>query len=116
MFLNGQLANEYSVTTNFLELLELVADSGVDVRTFYQVKNGKHYARFNLLYKAIAEEHFKTNSTLELLDARTLKKQLIENNYILNDRISARFPKDDFTNDTIPATAVELVPNCLFEI
>ena len=116
LFLNGQLANEYSVTTNFLELLELVADSGVDVRTFYQVKNGKHYARFNLLYKAIAEEHFKTNSTLELLDARTLKKQLIENNYILNDRISARFPKDDFTNDTIPATAVELVPNCLFEI
>ncbi|KDE72962.1 DNA primase, partial [Fusobacterium necrophorum BFTR-2] len=107
-FLNQQLSNEYDVTTNFIELLELVADSGIDSRAFYQVKDGKHYVRFNLLYKAIAEEHFKTNSTLELLDARTLKKQLIENNYILKSGVSIRFLKDAFTNETIAVKAEEV--------
>ncbi|CAL7915991.1 toprim domain-containing protein [Fusobacterium necrophorum] len=113
-FLNQQLSNEYDVTTNFIELLELVADSGIDSRAFYQVKDGKHYVRFNLLYKAIAEEHFKTNSTLELLDARTLKKQLIENNYILKSGVSIRFLKDAFTNETIAVKAEEVQPNSLF--
>lgn len=113
-FLNQQLSNEYDVTTNFIELLELVADSGIDSRAFYQVKDGKHYVRFNLLYKAIAEEHFKTNSTLELLDARTLKKQLVENNYILKSGVSIRFLKDAFTNETIAVKAEEVQPNSLF--
>ncbi len=48
--------------------------------------------KWNLLYKAIAEEHFKTNSTLELLDMRTLKKQLIEEGFIINSGVSVRFP------------------------
>lgn len=113
-FLNQLLANEYNVATNFMELLELVADSGVDSRVFYQVKDGRHYVRFNLLYKAIAEEHFKTNSTLELLDARTLKKQLIENNYILNTGVSIRFLRDTFTSETIAVKAEELQPNSFF--
>lgn len=114
-YLNELLANEYNVTTNFLELLELVADSGMSVSHFYQISNGRHFVRFNLLYKAIAEEHFKTNSTLELLDARTLKKQLIENKFILNSRVSIRFPKTEFLEtETAPYKAEEIIPNGFF--
>jgi predicted SAM-dependent methyltransferase len=114
-YLNKLLANEYNVTTNFLELLELVADSGMSVSHFYQISNGRHFVRFNLLYKAIAEEHFKTNSTLELLDARTLKKQLIENKFILNSRVSIRFPKNEFLeSETATYKAEEIIPNGFF--
>lgn len=114
-YLNELLANEYNVTTNFLELLELVADSGMSVSHFYQISNGRHFVRFNLLYKAIAEEHFKTNSTLELLDARTLKKQLIENKFILNSRVSIRFPKTEFLEtETAAYKAEEIIPNGFF--
>lgn len=98
-FLNKQLSNEYDVVSNFLELLELVAESGKETKTFYQIKENRHYVRFNLLYKAIADEHFRTNSTLELLDMKTLKKQLIENKFIINTRILMRFPKEAFPND-----------------
>lgn len=115
-FLNEQLSNEYDVVSNFLELLGLVADSGKEIKTFYAVKDGKHYVRFNLLYKAIAEEHFKTNSTLELLDMRTLKKQLIESKFIVKSQVLARFPKDDFRNDTFPARAEEIQSNDIFNL
>ena len=106
-FLNRRLANEYNVVSNFLELLELVADSGQDMKYFYKVDNGRHLVRFNLLYKAIAEEHNKTNSTLELLDMRTLKKQLLEEKFIINTRVSTRFPKDSFSLETISVKADE---------
>lgn len=115
-FLNEQLSNEYDVVSNFLELLELVAESGKDTKTFYQIRDNKHYVRFNLLYKAIAEEHFRTNSTLELLDMKTLKKQLIENKFILNTRILMRFLKDDFTEETIPARVEEIQSNNIFSL
>ena len=106
-FLNRRLANEYNVVSNFLELLELVADSGQDMKYFYKIDNGRHLVRFNLLYKAIAEEHNKTNSTLELLDMRTLKKQLLEERFIINTRVSTRFPKDSFSLETIAVKADE---------
>lgn len=113
-FLNQKLSHEYDVVSNFLELLELVAESEKETKTFYQIRDNKHYVRFNILYKAIAEEHFRTNSTLELLDMRTLKKQLIENKFILNTRINIRFPKDDFTDETIPIKAEEFQLNDIF--
>lgn len=91
-FLNRKLANEFNVVSNFMELMELVAESERETKHFYAIKGGRHLVRFNLLYKAISEEHYKTNSTLELLDMRTLKKQLIEEGFILNTGVSARFP------------------------
>ncbi len=106
-FLNRRLANEYNVVSNFLELLELVVESGQDMKYFYKIDNGRHLVRFNLLYKAIAEEHNKTNSTLELLDMRTLKKQLLEEKFIINTRVSTRFPKDSFSLETISVKADE---------
>lgn len=115
-FLNEQLSNEYDVVSNFLELLELVAESGKDTKTFYQIRDNKHYVRFNLLYKAIAEEHFRTNSTLELLDMKTLKKQLIESKFIIQSQILMRFLKDDFTDDTIPARVEEIQSNNIFSL
>ena len=115
-FLNKQLSNEYDVVSNFLELLELVAESGKETKTFYQIRENRHYVRFNLLYKAIADEHFRTNSTLELLDMKTLKKQLIESKFILNTRILMRFLKDDFTDDTTPARAEEIQSNNIFSL
>ena len=68
------------------------------------------------MYKAIADEHFRTNSTLELLDMKTLKKQLIESKFILNTRILMRFLKDDFTDDTTPARAEEIQSNNIFSL
>ncbi len=74
-FLNRKLANTFDVKENFFELLELVRESGKDTSLFYQIKGERHFVRFSLLYKAISEEWSLTNSTLELLDMRTLKKQ-----------------------------------------
>lgn len=107
-FLNRRLADEYNVITNFLELLQLVVDSGQEMKHFYKIDNKRHLVRFNLLYKAIAEEHSKTNSTLELLDMRTLKKQLLEENFIIETRVSTRFPKDFLNLETVPVKADEL--------
>lgn len=115
-FLNRKLANEFNVVSNFKELLELVANSGQDWKYFYTVKNGKHLVRFNLLYKAIAEEHYKTNSTLELLDMRTLKKQLIEEGFILNTGVSARFPIMSDPVATISIKSEEIVKTDIFEV
>lgn len=102
-----------NVVQNFMELLEMVAESDKDPRTFYTVRDGKHYLWLNPLYKAIAEEHFKTNSTLELLDLRGLKKQLQEEGFIINTRVSTRF-YDPFSKKTKVEKAVEIVPINIF--
>lgn len=113
--LNKLLSHEYNVIQNFLELLELVAQAGERTDHFYQIKDGKHYVRFNLLYKAIAAEHEKTNSTLELLDMRTLKKQLIEEKFIINSRVSVQFKKSNFTNEFESYKADEIQKNEIFK-
>ena len=113
-FLNRKLANTFDVKENFFELLELVRESGKDTSLFYQIKGERHFVRFSLLYKAISEEWSLTNSTLELLDMRTLKKQLIEEGIIINDRVPIRFPKNDFTMDRVLTRACEIIPNNIF--
>lgn len=115
-FLNKKLANEFNVVSNFKELLELVANSEQDWKYFYTEKNGRQFVRFNLLYKAIAEEHFKTNSTLELLDMRTLKKQLIEEGFIINSGVSTRFPNAADPVATISIKAEEFVKTDIFNV
>lgn len=107
-YLNNMLSNEYNVSNNFKELLELVMESGQDLKFFLIKEQNSYFVRFNMLYKAIAEEHYNTNSTLELLDARTLKKQLLEEGVIVNDRAPKRFPKNNFTNETIPLKVCEI--------
>ncbi|UYI78524.1 MAG: toprim domain-containing protein [Fusobacterium varium] len=89
-YLNEKLSTTYNVISNFLELLKLVLDRE-DIHTFYRNDENGHYARFQLLYKAIAEEHFRTNSTLELLDMKALRKQLIEEEFIIENNINQRF-------------------------
>lgn len=113
-FLNKKLSDHYTPTVNFLELLELVRDSGKDISHFYQIKGDRHFVRFSMLYKAIREEWEQTNSNLELLDMKTLKKQLIEEKFIINDRVSIRFPKNEFTIETSIAKACEIVKNKIF--
>ena len=115
-FLNKKLANEFNVVSNFKELLELVANSEQDWKYFYTEKNGRQFVRFNLLYKAIAEEHFKTNSTLELLDMRTLKKQLIEEGFIINSGVSTRFPNAADPVATISIKVEEFVKTDIFNV
>ena len=107
-YLNEKLSTTYNVISNFLELLKLVLESGrKDIDTFYIEEKDGIFVRFHILYKAITEEHFKTNSTLELLDQRALKKQLIEEGFIINPRITARFKIDEFTKEEKPAIAVK---------
>ena len=106
--------NERTTVKNFLLLLELVAESDKDPRSFYQVKDGRHYLWFNILYKAIADEHKKTNSSLELLDMSTLKKQLKEANFILDDRVYIRFPINEYSKKTKTVNAVEIIPIDIF--
>lgn len=108
-FLNKKLADEFNVVSNFKELMELVASSGRDTSSYYKILNGKHLVRFTELYKAIAEEHFKTNSTLELLDMKTLRKQLIEEKFIINTRVSTRFPVIALEKKEINAKADEFI-------
>ncbi len=115
-FLDRKLADEFNVVSNFKELLELVANSAQDWKYFYTEKNGRQFVRFNLLYKAIAEEHFKTNSTLELLDMRTLKKQLIEEGFIINTGVSTRFPNAADPVATISIKAEEFAKTDIFNV
>lgn len=114
LFLNEFGKNERTTVKNFLLLLELVAESDKDPRSFYQVKDGRHYLWFNILYKAIADEHTKTNSSLELLDMSTLKKQLKEANFILDDRVYIRFPINEYSKKTKTVNAVEIIPIDIF--
>ena len=113
-FLNKKLSDHYTPTANFLELLELVRDSGKDVSHFYQIKGDRHFVRFSMLYKAIREEWEQTNSNLELLDMKTLKKQLIEEKFIINESSARRFPKNDFSIETICVRCCEIVKNNIF--
>ena len=113
-FLNKKLSDHYTPTVNFLELLELVRDSGKDVSHFYQIKGDRHFVRFSMLYKAIREEWEQTNSNLELLDMKTLKKQLIEEKFIINESSARRFPKNDFSIETICVRCCEIVKNNIF--
>lgn len=115
-FLDKKLADEFNVVSNFKELLELVASSGREVKYFYKITNGRHLVRFTELYKAIAEEHFKTNSTLELLDMKTLRKQLIEENFIINTRVSARFPVIAMNKDETNTKADEFIATDIIEV
>lgn len=114
-FLNELGKNERTTVKNFLLLLELVAESEKNPRLFYQKKDGKYYLWFNILYKFILDEHTKTNSNLELLDMSTLKKQLKEANFIINDRVSVRFPINEFSKKTRIVTAVEIQPIDIFK-
>ena len=113
-FLNKKLSDHYTPTVNFLELLELVRDSGKDVSHFYQIKGDRHFVRFSMLYNAIREEWEQTNSNLELLDMKTLKKQLIEEKFIINESSARRFPKNDFSIETICVRCCEIVKNNIF--
>lgn len=113
-YLDRLLSDYYNVIKNFLELLELVKESGKATNHFYQIKNERHFIRFNLLYKAISEEHYLTNSTLELLDMRALKKQLIEEKFIINDRIAMRFPKSEISKELTLTRACEIQKNNIF--
>ena len=113
-FLNKKLSDHYTPTVNFLELLELVRDSGKDVSQFYQIKGDRHFVRFSMLYKAIREEWEQTNSNLELLDMKTLKKQLIEEKFIINENTSRRFPKNDFSLEKTCVKCCEIVKNDIF--
>lgn len=104
-FLEGQFSNEMTPQENFVQLLELVIESGIDYSQFYRNENGIHAARFQQLYVAIAEQHKKTNSTLELMDMKGLKKQLIESNYIIAQNTNTKFFSSDGLR-TLQAKAV----------
>ena len=93
--LNTQNKDE-GIVENFEQLLDLVLESGYRYKDFYVCDSKNHYARFNMLYKVIAEEHKQTNSVLELVDMKTLKKQLIEVGYIISPRISFRFDSNPY--------------------
>lgn len=114
-YLNVKLANEFNVISNFMELLEMVAESDADFNTFYKKTGNKNYIRFNALYKIIAEEHNKTNSTLELLDARTLKKQLVEEGFIIKQRVNVRFINAKFGDNEIITKGEEIILINIFD-
>lgn len=100
-FLNTVFSKEYTATENFIELLKLVEDAGIEnLETFYVSTPKEHWARFQLLYTAIAEQKNKTHSTLELLDMNTLKKQLIEEEFIVSANEQKRIRLDNFTQET----------------
>ncbi|MDD7410162.1 toprim domain-containing protein [Fusobacterium gastrosuis] len=100
-FLNTVFSKEYTATENFIELLKLVEDAGIeDLESFYVSTPYEHWARFQLLYTAIAEQKIKTHSTLELLDMNTLKKQLIEEEFIVSANEQKRIRVDNFTQET----------------
>lgn len=94
-FLEVQFMNEMTPEENFKQLLDLVIDSGIFYSNFYRKEPGVHCAKFQPLYIAIAEQHKKTNSTLELLDMKTLKKQLVECGFITQQNINTRFDSLD---------------------
>ena len=108
-FLNKKFGeDEYTVTENFIELLKLLKDiDDEELPTFYICDSTGHYARFTKLIIALKEIVNKTDSTLELLDIRTLKKQLVEEGFIINPRIFKRFVENASLKKTKPYWAVE---------
>lgn len=106
-FLNTVFSKEYTATENFIELLKLVEDAGIEnLENFYVSTPNEHWARFQLLYTAIAEQKNKTHSTLELLDMNTLRKQLIEELFIEDNNYTKRI-RDYFTGETKPYKVVK---------
>ena len=98
-FLNTDFSKEYTTTDNFIELLKLVEDAGIEnLESFYVSTPNEHWARFQLLYTAIDEQKRKTNSTLELLDMKTLRKQLVEEEFIVSNSEVKKI-KDSFTGE-----------------
>ena len=98
-FLNTDFSKEYTTTDNFIELLKLVEDAGIEnLESFYVSTPNEHWARFQLLYTAIDEQKRKTNSTLELLDMKTLRKQLIEEEFIISNSEVKKI-RDSFTGE-----------------
>ena len=98
-FLNTDFSKEYTTTDNFIELLKLVEDAGIEnLESFYVSTPNEHWARFQLLYTAIDEQKRKTNSTLELLDMKTLRKQLVEEEFIVSNSEVKKI-KDNFTGE-----------------
>jgi len=100
-FLNTDFSKEYTTTDNFIELLKLVEDAGIEnLESFYVSTPKEHWARFQLLYTAIDEQKRKTNSTLELLDMNTLRKQLIEEEFIISTNEQKKIKIDPFSQET----------------
>ncbi len=90
-YINDNFSKEFSVADNFKKLLELARNSGIEnLEEIYKCNKVEHWARFQQLYKVIAEEKAKTNSTFELLDMGTLRKQLIEENFITKNSVLKR--------------------------
>jgi toprim domain-containing protein len=78
-----------------------VEDAGIDnLESFYVSTHNEHWARFQLLYTAIDEQKRKTNSTLELLDMNTLRKQLIEEEFIISTNEQKKIKIDPFSQET----------------
>lgn len=105
-YLNKKFKQTYDTEQNFKLLLELVIESGEPFDTFYHKSEKGHYANFNMLYKAIAIEHQKTNSTLELLDMSTLKKQMKECGFITKLDVAKKMKRDNLLNETITRKVV----------
>ena len=80
-FLNEK-SEKNEIVNNFEKLLDLVKNSGRNYDHYYTDTPTIHAAQFQMLYKVIKEEHEATNSTLELIDLNTLRKQLKECGYI----------------------------------
>ena len=98
-YLNQDFSKEYTTTENFIELLKLVEDAGIEnLETFYVSTPNEHWARFQVLYTHIDEQKRKTNSTLELLDMKTLRKQLIEEEFIVKNS-EAKKIRDPFLGE-----------------
>lgn len=82
-YINTSFSQEFNVVENFKRLLELVREAEIPyLEDFYKCTPTEHWARFQILYTHISELKNKTNSTLELLDMSTLRKQLIEEGFI----------------------------------
>ena len=103
-YLNDEFSKEYTPEKNFEELLNLVVESGLFHNDFYIRDHRGHYGIFSLLYKAISTEHRKTNSTLELLDMDTIKKQLREIGFIV-DYKTKRFDEENLETSSKPKRA-----------
>lgn len=108
-FIKELFTAEYNIVENFKELLLLAENSGYKkLGEIYQRNKTNHCAKFQELYKLIAEEHRKTNSTLELLDMKTLRQQLEEENFIERKNVAMRMPELD-ENGSIIGTSVKKV-------
>lgn len=107
VFLNKKMSGVSNPIDNFFKLLQLTLESysAIDTLAFFNrsADKKKLHVRFNFLYKAMAEQKRISSSTLELLDQRTLLKQLTDNKIFSETTKRARFRKE-LTSDTINDT------------